>query len=350
MLQFKVMRRPIRLRTAIDGLICQGVSLAGMFAAHVRQARSTISAPKSCTFWPQPTVRYAPFFAPDPEVVRNALQPGDILLVEGNTRLSAIIKFLTQSTWSHAALYVGERPGDVAPDGEPNVLLEAEADTGVITVPLSKYVHFNTRICRPVGLDDAEQADRSSTTRWRASASSTTRKQIVDLARYLFPYPPVPVWFRRRMLSIGSGDPTKAICSTLIARGVRIDPLSDPAGKRLDQRQDLRHRALCAERDRPHPQARPLHAARLRRVAVFRDRQADAGRRLRLSHRAMGPAGGFSGGFAARRDRARTVTQQFAARADRQHAACSANMTHGGTSSAFPPAFRAPQLFAIGVL
>jgi hypothetical protein len=42
-------------------------------------------------------------------------------------------------------------------------------------------------------------------------------KQIIDLARYLFPYPPVPVWFRRRMLAIGSGDPTKAICSTLIA-------------------------------------------------------------------------------------------------------------------------------------
>jgi hypothetical protein len=42
-------------------------------------------------------------------------------------------------------------------------------------------------------------------------------RRIVDLARYLFPYPPVPVWFRRRMLSIGSGDPTKAICSTLIA-------------------------------------------------------------------------------------------------------------------------------------
>ena len=33
----------------------------------------------------------------------------------------------------------------------------------------------------------------------------------------MFPYPPVPVWFRRRMLSIGAGDPTKAICSTLIA-------------------------------------------------------------------------------------------------------------------------------------
>src|SRR5581483_10342544 len=100
----------------------------------------------------KPTKRYAPFFAPDIEVVRKSLQLGDIILIEGNTRLSAIIKFLTQSTWSHAALYVGERPGDVAPNGEPNVLLEAEAGPGVITVPLSKYAHFNTRICRAVGL------------------------------------------------------------------------------------------------------------------------------------------------------------------------------------------------------
>ena len=72
-------------------------------------------------FLSKPTTRYAPFFAPDPDVVRSALQPGDVILIEGNTRLSAIIKFLTQSTWSHAALYVGERPGDAA-DGEPNVL------------------------------------------------------------------------------------------------------------------------------------------------------------------------------------------------------------------------------------
>ena len=86
-------------------------------------------------FLMQPTVRYAPFFAPHPDVIGKALHPGDVVLVEGNSRLSAIIKFLTQSTWSHAALYVGERPGDTAPNGEPNVLLEAEADTGVVTVP-----------------------------------------------------------------------------------------------------------------------------------------------------------------------------------------------------------------------
>src|SRR3984885_4989203 len=107
----------------------------------------------------QPPGRYAPFYAPDPEVVRNALQPGDILLIGGNSRLSATIKYLTQSTWSHGALYVAERPGAVSPHGEPNVLLGAAPSTGVVTVPLSKYVRFHTRICRAVGLDDASRQE-----------------------------------------------------------------------------------------------------------------------------------------------------------------------------------------------
>src|ERR1700681_1555572 len=106
----------------------------------------------------QPTGRYAPFYAPDPEVVRNALQPGDILLVEGNTRLSATIKYLTQSTWSHAALYVGESAEKDCPDpNASNTLLEASAQHGVILVPLLKYAQFNTRICRPVGLNSSER-------------------------------------------------------------------------------------------------------------------------------------------------------------------------------------------------
>lgn len=43
-------------------------------------------------------------------------------------------------------------------------------------------------------------------------------KNVIDLARYLLPVPPVPVYWRRRMLALGSGDPTRAICSTLIAQ------------------------------------------------------------------------------------------------------------------------------------
>ncbi|MFQ5626431.1 MAG: lipo-like protein, partial [Methyloligellaceae bacterium] len=43
-------------------------------------------------------------------------------------------------------------------------------------------------------------------------------RNIIDLARYLFPTPPVPVRWRRRMIALGSGTPTRAICSSLIAQ------------------------------------------------------------------------------------------------------------------------------------
>ena len=163
-----------------------------------------------------PARRYAPFFAPPIEVLHRFLQPGDILLIEGNTRLSAVIKFLTQSTWSHAALFVGDSAKQNENSGEQMVLLEANAERGVLLVPLSKYAQFNTRICRPVGLSNNECRTVINYALARVGTQYDIR-QIFDLARYLFPYPPVPVFLRRRLLAIGSGDPTKAICSTLIA-------------------------------------------------------------------------------------------------------------------------------------
>jgi hypothetical protein len=166
-----------------------------------------------------PSRRYAPFFAPPLDVLRHSLQPCDILLIEGNTRLSTVIKFLTQSTWSHAALYVGDTGKGKATNGEPDVLLEASNEVGVVLSPLSKYDEFNTRICRPIGLTDQERRKIIDFALARVGMQYDN-KQIFDLARYLFPYPPVPVFFRRRMLAIGSGDPTRAICSTLIAEAL----------------------------------------------------------------------------------------------------------------------------------
>jgi hypothetical protein len=163
-----------------------------------------------------PTRRYSPFFAPPIDILRRSLEPGDILLIEGNTRLSATIKFLTQSTWSHATFYVGDGTKGGETGGERNVLLEANAEHGVSLVPLSKYAYFNTRICRPVGLASTERQKIVDYALARVGMQYDT-KQIIDLARYLLPYPPVPVFLRRRMLAIGSGDPTRAICSTLIA-------------------------------------------------------------------------------------------------------------------------------------
>jgi len=53
----------------------------------------------------------------------------------------------TQSTWSHSALYVGPISRRRT-DGEPHVLIEANMDEGVVSAPLSKYLHCQTRICR----------------------------------------------------------------------------------------------------------------------------------------------------------------------------------------------------------
>src|SRR5437899_11955110 len=95
---------------------------------------------------------YEPFTPSDPEHLRGVIEPGDVLLVEGSNRISGVIKYLTQSTWSHAALYVGPMARRVCEDGEPHVLVEVDMSVGVISAPLSKYLDFHTRVCRPARL------------------------------------------------------------------------------------------------------------------------------------------------------------------------------------------------------
>ncbi len=164
----------------------------------------------------KPVWKYESFSVTSPEILESYLEPGDVLLVEGNQRVSSIIKFLTQSTWSHATLYIGGRASHHK-DGVPLDLIEAEADGGVKAVSLSKYKYYNTRICRPTGLDKGE-ITRLIDYAVSRIGHQYDMKNIIDLGRYLFPYPPVPIFVRRRMLALGSGDPTRAICSTLIAQ------------------------------------------------------------------------------------------------------------------------------------
>src|SRR3954462_14598746 len=86
----------------------------------------------------RPAQGYEPFTPSDPEALRASLKPGDVLLVEGNNHIAGVIKYLTQSTWSHAALYVGPIGDRETEDGEPLTLVEANIGEGVVGVPLSK--------------------------------------------------------------------------------------------------------------------------------------------------------------------------------------------------------------------
>ncbi|GLR84096.1 hypothetical protein GCM10007857_08060 [Bradyrhizobium iriomotense] len=147
--------------------------------------------------------------------LRNTLQPGDVLLVEGKGRISGIIKYLTQSTWSHAALYVGPIVGAVT-RGEPHVLIEANIDEGVVSAPLSKYLNCQTRICRPV---DLSKADCGKVCRYASERIGLGYdfKNVIDLMRYLIPWPLMQRG-HRRTIALGSDDASRLICSSLIAQ------------------------------------------------------------------------------------------------------------------------------------
>jgi hypothetical protein len=187
------------------------------------------------------------------------LRPGDVLLLEGTSIFAGAVKYLTQSTWSHSALYIGDALGRPA-EGEPLVFVEADINDGVRAVPLSAFWDMHYRICRPVGLT-AQETDRLVRFAVDRIGHQYDVKNITDLLRYLLPTPPVPRRWRRQLLALGSGDPTRAICSTLIAQAFQsIDYPILPdiyvegelgAQARADYREwlHIRHYSLYAPRD-----------------------------------------------------------------------------------------------------
>ncbi len=160
---------------------------------------------------------YEPYTPSDYDTLWATLKPGDVLLIEGNQLVSSTIKYLTNSTWSHAALYVGHGLPRPADGGERPRLIESNLGEGCVATPLSRYATYNTRICRPVGLTDEDRQKLVAFMIGKLGIKYDLRN-IFDLLRYFFPMP-VPSRFRRRMIALGSGDPTRAICSALIAQG-----------------------------------------------------------------------------------------------------------------------------------
>jgi hypothetical protein len=202
----------------------------------------------------KPVRGYEPFTPSDPDSLRQSLQPGDVLLVEGNNHIAGVIKYLTQSTWSHSALYVGPLPGRTTADGEPHVLIEANVGEGVVSAALSKYLRFHTRICRPVGLTEADCAVVCAYAVERIGFAYDL-KNIIDLLRYLLPLPAPQRW-RRRLIALGSGDPSRLICSALIADAFTVVrypilPKITLAGSQqaLEQILEIRHSSLYCPRD-----------------------------------------------------------------------------------------------------
>ena len=156
------------------------------------------------------------------------LRTGDVLLVEGRSRVSEVIKIITQSPWSHSALYVG-RVYDIKDpdlravieyhyDGDPQdqLIIEALIGRGTIVSSLTNYRHDHLRICRPTGLSPAD-AEKLIGYAVKQLGWDYDVRQILDLARFAFPWGILPRRWRSSLFQHNAGNPTRTVCSTLLA-------------------------------------------------------------------------------------------------------------------------------------
>ena len=160
--------------------------------------------------------------------IRYEVRPCDVLLIEGRSRVSDVIRTITQSPWSHSALYLG-RLHDIDDlqlrekvsqfyDGDPDeqLVIEALLGEGTVVNPLSKYEADHVRICRPTGLSRGD-AQRVIAYSLQHLGFRYDVRQLLDLARLLFPYSILPRRWRSSLFEHNVGTPTRTVCSSMIA-------------------------------------------------------------------------------------------------------------------------------------
>jgi len=152
----------------------------------------------------------------------------DVILIEGRSRASLIIKHVTQSPWSHAALYIG-RLADIRdprfreivsristyPE-DTQLLIESEIGLGTILSPVQRYEHDHIRILRPRGLNKAAGQLVINFAITRIGRSYDMR-HLIDLARFIFPWGLFPRRWRSSLFQHNALQPTRDICSSMIA-------------------------------------------------------------------------------------------------------------------------------------
>ena len=200
----------------------------------------------------------------DYDRIRDELRPCDVVLVEGRSRASDVIKLITQSPWSHAALYLGRASaiddprlrarieGLVGADRDDPLIVESELGLGTIVRSLAAYRDEHLRICRPNGLDRRDAREVLTYALSRVGTPYDVR-QILDLARFLFPWAVLPRRWRSTLFYHRAGLPTRTVCSTMIAEAfdaVRFPIL--PLVKRVESntvRLFRRNPLVCTPKD-----------------------------------------------------------------------------------------------------
>ena len=83
--------------------------------------------------------------------IKTILKSGDVVLIEGQSRASSEIQFITGSNWSHAAIFIGTT------DLFSHCLIEVTAVKGCVYTDLNAYKKHNVRVCRPIYLNNKKK-------------------------------------------------------------------------------------------------------------------------------------------------------------------------------------------------
>ncbi len=168
-----------------------------------------------------------PFPLSDFERVCHELRPCDVILIEGRSRVSDIIRWLTNSTWTHAGLYIGRLFDIEDPDsreviakhyeGDPSdrLVIESLLGRGTVVRPINVYEKDHIRICRPARLShkDGEQVIRYAISRL---GTDYDVRQIFDLMRFLLPWYVLPRRWASTLFERDVSRSAKTVCSTMI--------------------------------------------------------------------------------------------------------------------------------------
>ena len=162
------------------------------------------------------------------ERLRYELRSGDVLLVEGRSNVAEIIKTVTQSMWTHSLFYIGRLHDVDDPmmrdqiqkyrhcNPDEQLIIEAVLGKGIIVSSIEDYEGEHLRICRPRGIT---RADSQAVIEHAINSLGTDYnvRQIMDLARFMFPYWFLPRRWRSTLFEHNAGRPTKTVCSTMMA-------------------------------------------------------------------------------------------------------------------------------------
>jgi len=175
------------------------------------------------------------FEPPAPEIMpydfsrlKYEIRPGDVLLVEGRSRISSIIRTITQSPWTHAALYIGRLidfedeeiqriiRNHIEVTDNTRLIIEDLVDKGAAITPLNFYREHHIRICRPIGITPSDM-HLVINYAIKSLGHPYNVRQLLDLMRFMLPWSILPRRWGSSLFRTSTGEPESGICSSLIA-------------------------------------------------------------------------------------------------------------------------------------